>query len=121
MPRKLIEPDYWRIPKDRVKLLRADSVTGPGGTKIYFSEFPIIKYTPSGAWISEWGRERFVNLRAVKQFASTTKEYALDQLRHRKCRQIQIIEYQLMNAKVTLELLASGKLETPYYSDVEFY
>jgi hypothetical protein len=120
MTRKSIV-EYWRIPLDRVKLIRAESFTHSGGTRIHFREYPILKYTACGAWVSDYGFERFVNLRAVKQFASTTKGEALDQLKHRKRRQIQIIRHQLENAEKTLTLIDNGLTESTTYSDVEFY
>lgn len=103
--------DYHRIPRDWHPLYRAEAQ--PKGdecwdgvsVEIYMREIPVIKYTACGVWVSEWGRERFVNLRGSKQYASTTHTEAKRNLYYRKRRQIQIITYQLQVAELAVEIL----------------
>lgn len=117
MKRKQIEPNWGRLQvliseSQWPVLYRAESDTYDdyGDTIIHFNSYPIIKYTPCGAWITEYGHERFVNLRGDKQFAYAKKEDALHSLKRRKMRQLSIIEHQVLNAKETIKLIDAGKL-----------
>ena len=106
MKRTLLYPHYYDIPRDWEVLYRATS----RGDRILFQEFTIIKYTACGVWFSNYGVEKFVNLRATKQYASMTKQEAVAQLWHRKVRHIHIIRRQLLEAHDTVRLI---KLEWP--------
>lgn len=95
---------YW---KGEAILYRAeDSTDGDGNTRITIRGFLIVGYTRCGAQIVGYGRRpKFVNLRAVKQFASGTKEEALRQLWYRKHRQIQILSHRLASAETAYSIL----------------
>lgn len=84
--------------------------TEAGDTFIELWPWKIIRYTTCGAWIDDhrtWdgSKGRFVNLRCTKKFACPTKEEALLRLYHRKRFQIDRIEWELEQAKLTLEIL----------------
>jgi len=77
-------------------------------------EYPIIKRTEKGAWISlnPWFTfddshfqcgKRFVLLTAKKKYACPTKQEALESFIARKHRQIEIYEARLEQAKKALE------------------
>jgi len=78
--------------------------------KVYLYEYPVIKETPKGIWIREWGRKRFVNLEARKKFACLSKEDALISFKARKTRQVKILEAQLKNTKEAL--IEAEKIDT---------
>lgn len=69
------------------------------------NEYPVSKRTPQGAWIETGGRLRFVKLTAHKQYACETRELAANSFRHRKLRQIRILQAQLADAEKALKLL----------------
>lgn len=85
-----------------------------GTTSIHVHAIPIVRYTACGAWISEFGYERFVNLRAVKQYASVTKGEAYEQLKHRKRRQVAILRAMLEDAEQALAVLEAGKMKSTF-------
>lgn len=72
---------------------------GTGRLVVQVHTYPIISYTPKGAWIDAYGKQKFVNLRAVKQWACGTVSDAREAFHYRKLRQIQILEAQLRTAK----------------------
>lgn len=103
--------DWYSIPSDRHGLFRAEAVRMWSGLMtIYVTKLPIVRYTACGAWISQCGHERFVNLRAGKQYASTSDDEAVNQLKYRKRRQVQILTGRLADAEEALQLLESGNL-----------
>jgi hypothetical protein len=64
-----------------------------------FCEYPILKQTRTGAWI-DWGhRKKFVKLKAQKQYASLTKEKAVECYKKRLMRRIVILKSQLSEAE----------------------
>lgn len=103
------QPTLLSCIDNKAALFRACSKRNEcGGSQLVFSAIPIIKYTPCGAVISyghEWDKPRFVNLRAVKQWASATMDEAVEQLRHRKIRQIKILRSRLDDAEDALYLI----------------
>lgn len=70
-----------------------DSYTEDGGN-IFLQRFPVIKRTPKGAWISVYGRRRFVPDNTRKKFAAPTIEGAKQSFLMRKKRQLAILAAQ---------------------------
>lgn len=69
---------------------------------VHLDVFEIIRCTACGVWIRtpyEKAEQRFVNLKAGKQYASLSADAAIDQLYWRKRRQIVILEAQLKHSK----------------------
>lgn len=104
------EPEtyYFDIPLDAAVLFRAvgraDTYCDAG---YYFQAYRILSYTPAGAWIDLGGSgKRFVNLRAVKQWACATKAEALYCLKRRTQRRVVILSNQLAAAEAILEALS---------------
>lgn len=79
---------------------------GPNYVEISIHIHPVVRYTPSGAWIATWSGEKFVNLRAGKQWASADEAEAIDQLWHRKRAQVRILSSRLAEAKQVKEAMA---------------
>lgn len=74
-----------------------------GTMRLEPTEYPIIKDTPCGAWVDDYGRKRWVNLEATKKFACRSKDEALASFIARKRRQIEILERQLADARRALK------------------
>jgi hypothetical protein len=104
----------------------------PGGSVcVELREYPIIKRTPKGVWISEcwtWSAtipfpgqetrqdrgERFVLLSARKRFAAETKEQALEDYKARKRAQIRILKARVQAAECALRAADSLGLHLAY-------
>ncbi len=101
-------------------LFRAESsYYESSGTQIDFNAYEIIAYTPCGVRINNYtNKGRFVNLRAVKQWASPTMQEAVDQLRYRKVAQVRHLHRALDNARSALGLLnvSFDELERPKFA-----
>lgn len=69
------------------------------GTRVTVDEskFRVLKTTPRGVWLDDFGRQRFVRQDARKRFACPTRGEALESFRARKKRQLSI-----MKARVAL-------------------
>ena len=82
--------------------------------------YRVVKETPCGAWIdeSDWvitRKNRFVNLKSQKKFATVTKEEALKQFIYRKSKQVSILSGQLELVKAALELAKNGDVQDDDY------
>lgn len=66
--------------------------------------FVVLRYTPKGAWIDEYGTPRFILTSARKRYACPTKEEALASYHARKRRQVEILRHQLKRAEAALTL-----------------
>jgi hypothetical protein len=71
---------------------------------LHLWEYPIIKRTPKGVWISSYSFKKFVLLYGRKRFAWPTKEEALFSFQKRKEAQIRILTSQLKTAEEALRL-----------------
>lgn len=80
----------WAAPLDEW-----DNPVGKGRADIRCLEFPILKTTPKGVWINNYGPKRWVRLDAHKRFACPTKEEAMESFKARKKRQRSILKAQL--------------------------
>jgi hypothetical protein len=80
--------------------------------KVVLREFPVIKFTPKGAWIEKWGPpgKQWIQFGTFKKFACLTKEEALESFRARKRKQVKILQAQLKRAEEALRL-AEGMSE----------
>ena len=63
-----------------------------GNISICINSYTIIKQTNKGVWIQYHLSKKFVLLTGVKRFAYPTKEEAINSLKCRKQRQLQIIK-----------------------------
>jgi len=100
--------------KGRPILVRAVAHRGELGDYIDFRAFPIVDYTPCGVWITfgyKNTKDRFVNLKAGKQYASPTMQEAVDQLKRRKAAEVRILEARLDAAKAALDILNRGNYD----------
>jgi len=67
---------------------------------VWFAAYRILDYTPCGVWISQGVQKRkFVNLKAVKQWAYLTKEEALHSLNRRKQMHVRHLTHELAAAE----------------------
>lgn len=72
---------------------------------------PVLSHTPKGVWLDNFGQRKFVLLDSRKQYASPTKEAALDAFKHRKQRQIHILTSRLSDAREALVEVQAADLE----------
>ena len=94
---------------DCAVLLRASGrATDAQDVEIVVEQHKVLSYTPCGAWIETWGKKRFVNLRAGKQWASADEAEAIDQLWHRKRAQVRILSSRLAEAEQVKEAMAKA-------------
>lgn len=80
--------------------------------KLHLQKFEIIKTTPKGVWIDDYGSKKFVNLCANKKYACKTIKEAQESFRKRKLAQIRILSRQLQDSKDALTLI-KRELNTP--------
>lgn len=96
-----VDIQRWAAP-----LNEYDEPSGPGRVEIVLRTYKISRYTTTGAWIILYGNEtKFVNLRAVKQYASASVEEAKEGFIARKLRYIKIMEGQIAETENALEQL----------------
>lgn len=74
---------------------------GPGGNP-WLHRCEVLKRTPRGKWISDFGKRRFVLNEGRKRFAWETPELALESLRIRLARRIGILKANLQDSEDTL-------------------
>jgi hypothetical protein len=73
-------------------------------SKMVVMEYPVVRYTPKGAWLWVNDRERFVRLDARKRFACPTLREALVSFIARKQRQVGIYRANIEHCReVTLQ------------------
>lgn len=89
----------FQPPRERAHLLRASGRAGGGYVEIVLEHHAILRYTPCGAWVDTFAGEKFVNLRAGKQWASATETEAIDQLYYRKRKQVKILAARLAESE----------------------
>ena len=73
--------------------------------------FEVLRRTKCGVWIDDYGIEKFVLLKARKQYASETVKEAVEQFYWRKRRQVKILRAQLERAEIALEMAIKLKGE----------
>ena len=70
----------------------------------YLSRFPIIKETPKGYWVGDYGRKRWVSNTTRKRFAHRTEAEAAEALRQRKISYVRHQKARLRKAENELAL-----------------
>ena len=76
--------------------------------RVQLSQYPVIKYTPKGAWINVYGDKKFVLLSAKKRYACPTKEEALECFMYRKKRQLSILNAKVRQVEHAIQLATNG-------------
>lgn len=97
--------EYWYRYDDRQyapPLDEYDNVCGEGRVEVTLTKFPIIKYTPKGAWIDLYGDKKFVLRTARKRYACPTKEEAKESFLARKAKQIRIYKAKIRRAELAI-------------------
>jgi hypothetical protein len=81
------------------------------GVMLSLWQYPVLSRTPKGVWIDTGCNERrWVNLNSKKQFASATKEEALDHFKARKARQLHIYRSRVKYVKMVLRKIDDQRL-----------
>lgn len=76
--------------------------------RLLLSQYRVIKRTPKGAWINNYGEKKFVLLTARKRYACPTKEEALECFIFRKKRQLSILSSKVRQVEQAIELAGHG-------------
>lgn len=83
---------------------RYEAMNWESGVHVYLQKLPVVKETPCGVWVEQYGGgTRFVLKAARKRFACPTQEEALTSFKARKRRQIGILRAQLERAEEALD------------------
>lgn len=113
-------------PADWPCLLRASGSASGGYVTLLVERYAIVRYTSCGVWVDDYGRERFVNLRAGKQWASATQDEAVAQLYLRKRAQVRILsgrleDAQQVQASMEKHLGFKAPPRRQYYGGYDYY
>lgn len=93
-----------------------------GYLNVYIHEYNVIRETPCGGWIIvRGGDKKFVNLQAVKQYASKTPEIAKTCFLARKKRQLKILRAQIGLVEEAIELLDTPLEDFNQYMHFDIY
>lgn len=103
---KLVES--WWLPIEGEHYFRIENTSSPN--ELYLTAKKVLRRTPKGLWVDDYGVEKFINNSHKKQFAHPTKELAMKAYIARRKRQVEIlsaqltgVEKQLQTAKILLE------------------
>lgn len=80
----------------------------------------VLRTTPAGVWVDDWGKERFILSNARKRFAYPTKEEALVSFIARKTWQLKHLECQMDKVKQALEIAKNLDLSPPKVLAISF-
>ena len=69
--------------------------TTDSGVSFWCDALPIIKRTAKGAWIDQYGKQRFILNSSVKKWAAPTRDEAWENMKRRLVRRTQILAAQL--------------------------
>lgn len=73
-------------------------------------EYPILKFTPCGAWIDVYGKKRFVLAGTWKQFAHVSDERAKESFFSRKHKQLRILNSRIEAIERSISALKEGRI-----------
>lgn len=107
----LVTPLYQRDllrekPDDHLYWFRVESRAvnaKPVEVEIYMERFLVLKVTPCGAWVDNYGERKFVRKDAYKRFCCESRGHALVSFVARKRRQVKILSAQLKMAQAALD------------------
>lgn len=74
-------------------------------------EFEVIKETPKGYWIDNYGKKRFVLKESIKRYACLTPEEAFISYQARKRRQLKILRAKVAETEAALRLIVENGYE----------
>lgn len=90
-----------------------DNPLGPGKVEIYLRKLPVLKHTPKGTWIDDYGRKRFVLSQARKKYAALTIDAAQESFIKRKEAQRRIYLTRASQAAVAIEVMQRQSCKKP--------
>ena len=82
---------------------------GPSHVKVDLHEYPIVNYTPKGAWIDVYGNRKFVLVYGRKRFAHPTEDEAKASFIARKTRQAEIYRARVRDAETAIQIIEGAK------------
>lgn len=88
-----------------------DSSCSTDSVHVFEHKLPVVRRTPCGAWVDDYGRERFVLNGAGKRYAYPTREAAWESFLIRKRRRVVHLYNQLSVAERVNDLVKDLSLE----------
>lgn len=85
-------------------------ISGSGRVEVIYDRFPIVRRTPKGVWIDNYGERKFILLTANKKFACETLEQARESFVARKRRQIRILTAGIRSAEQAIALVERNQI-----------
>lgn len=82
------------------------------GVRVWEQKLEVLKETPKGVWLDDWGNRRFVLRDARKRYACPTRQEALESFIARKRRQRELALGTAERAKGAMEEAQSMLAET---------
>lgn len=73
-------------------------------------EYPILSFTPQGAWIDVYGKKRFVLAGTFKQFAHVSEERAKESFLKRKSKQLRILKGRIAAIERAVYAMQAGHI-----------
>ena len=98
--------EYWYRCEDyrtAAPLDEFDNPVGQGSLHVKMRRLKVLKHTPKGVWLDDYGNRKWVSKDAKKQFACPTLEAAKHSFIMRKKRQCQILQARLKTATEALK------------------
>lgn len=87
---------------------------GEGRVEVVCHRFRILRRTPKGAWIDNYGEPKFVLLQAYKKFACETQEEARSNFIARKHKQARILNSQLRTIEKAMNLAKNKEVRNAF-------
>lgn len=100
--------DFWYRYEDSLisaGVDECDNPLGPPRVHVYLYEYPVIKYTPKGAWISVGVEKKFVLRDARKRFACPTVEEARESFIARKRAYVRHLNARMVRAQEAIRFV----------------
>lgn len=115
--------DHWFRVEDRLVSGGGFDVHGdyqPGSSRVtvVVVKFPVVKYTPKGAWLRVGGERRFVLREVRRRFAAPTMELATESFIARKKKQASIYETRVKHARRAIQMAESGRITETFFGGV---
>lgn len=94
-----------------------DRPYGTGTISLIYHQFEVVKETPKGVWLDiGFGEKKFVLKSSKRQWASPTKDVAMQKFIRRKQRHVAILKAQIYNIERALALAGQAQPQTQIHS-----
>lgn len=81
---------------------------GSYGFEVVLEKVPVVKETPKGVWLDDYGQKKFCLKDARRRWAYPTVELAKNSFEIRKRKQLQHLQRQIDHVKAVVEAIDNG-------------